>query len=122
MNQLQELVLNLNNEFQASPALINLLTGLIFAVTLLSMKAFKYTLSSKYQWSIPLYYTACIITLISIGVNRFIGYPPQYPATAALYLVAYLFFCGYILYAGSMSAHEKGVKHGCKTIRTTKNH
>lgn len=112
MNQWQELVLNLNSNFVADPILINLLTGLVFVVTLLSMKVFKYTPSSKFKWSTTLYYTACILMMWSVAINRFIGYPPEYPLTSSLYLASYLFFSGYIFYAGSQRAHVAGGKHG----------
>lgn len=108
MQQLQELVLKLNNSFAPDMLFINILTGMVVVVTILSMRAFKYTISSKFEWAGFFYYSACYVMLAAIGINRFIGYPPTYPLSSFLYLFGYLLFCGYMLYVGSTRYKLKG--------------
>lgn len=108
---LEELVLRLNETFTAGPDLVNFLTGLIFVVTILSMRKFSYTPSSAFKWSKTLYNTGCVLALVGLSLNRLVNYPTTYPLSSILYLAAYLFFCGYILYAGSVQ-HKRSLTHG----------
>lgn len=118
IQQLQEWVLRVNNSVTAPVELINLLTGLIVAVTILSMGKFKFTHSAKYRWSKTLYFSATTSLLLGIGINRLVNYPSEYPLSSALYLLAYLLFSGYMLYSGSNSAQRS--YNGDQTISTTK--
>lgn len=101
ISHLQQLVLNLNNTMVAPQALVNLLTGVLFVVTILSMKMFKFTPSSRFKWSKAIYYSACVLMLLGISINRWLGFPQTYPMSSSLYLISYLLFCSFILYAGT---------------------
>lgn len=103
ISHLQQLVLNLNNAMVAPPTLVNLLTGVLFVVTILSMKMFKFTPSSRFKWSKAIYYSACTLMLLGISINRWLGFPQTYPMTSSFYLISYLLFGGYILYAGTIA-------------------
>lgn len=120
IQQLQEWAIRVNSMFSADDSVVNFATGLLVVITWLSMRRFKYTPSSKFKWSKPLYYSACVMMLFAVGVNRFIGYPPTYPASSSLYLFSFLLVCGYILYAGSSHAHKRK-NNGDKAISTTQN-
>lgn len=101
--------MELNNLFTAPKEVIDFLTGLLVVITTLSMRQFKYTLSARLKWSKPLYYSGCVIQLAAILINRFVNYPPTYPPSSVLYVLSYLAFCGYVLYAASERA-KRGVK------------
>lgn len=110
IQSLQELILKLNEMFVAPPMLVNLITGLVFVVTLLSMKHFHRIPAAPYKWSKVLYYSGCISMLLALSINRFIGYPATYPVSSFIYLLGYLFFCGYVLYTSwSHTEFERGL-------------
>ena len=115
---LQELILNWNN-FIIPPMVINVLTGLMVAIVLLSMRVFKYTPSSKFRYSKLIFHSGAVTFLLAIAINRFASFPPAYPPTSLIYTAAYMLFYGYILYASSQWAERS--LHANKTIYPTEN-
>lgn len=123
MNGLTQLVLNLNNLFVAPPLLVNVLTALLFVVAVLSIKKYKYTPSAHIIPQTQYIYTAaCVALIVGMGMNRLANFPPVYPLSSLLYVIAFLLFCGNILYSGyKFSCAKKEVLNGNQTNCTTKN-
>jgi hypothetical protein len=119
IEQLQALIQHLNGTVKIDPMVINMLTGLIVSIVLLSIRNFKYTPSSKFRWSKTMYYTASGVFLFGIVINRLANFPVSYPPTSLIYMIAYMLFFGYILYAGSKQAERS--LHAKQTNNSTKN-
>lgn len=123
IQEFQLWVLRLNEQYSASPAIVNLITGLIVVMTVLSWGKFKTLYSSQYKWSKPLYYGGSVSMLLGVGINRLINYPPIYPLSSVFYLVSWLALTSFVVYAGYMySVKGRSKKYGRKTINPTPHH
>ena len=107
-----------NNTYFVSPHIVNLITGIMVVVSLLSMRAFKFVYSAQYRWSKILYNSACITMLVGIGFNRYANFPESYKPSGLLYIISYMLFTSYILYASSKRVQKAVKNHGNQTIST----
>ena len=109
METLQQLLRSLdraNDNLEISSIVYNGITGIIVAIVILAMQYYKYTPSAKYRFARFLYFSASILLLVGLAINRLFDYPPTVTFATFAIITSFIMYSAHTLYVGVIRRQE----------------
>lgn len=109
METLQQLLRSLdrtNDNLEISSIMYNGITGILVVFVVLAMQYYKYTPSAKYRFAKYLYFSASILLLVALAINRLFDYPPTVTFTTFTIIASFIMYSAHTLYVGVIRRQE----------------
>ncbi len=109
LQQLQQLLRSLdrvNDNLEISSIVYNGIAGILVVIVILAMQYYKYTPSAKYRFAKYLYFSASILLLVALAINRLFDYPPTVTFTTYASITSFVMYSAHTLYVGVIRRQE----------------